>query len=194
MTIEEELRSHKSGWWERVSRLIPELNTLAGTQQPQKYHAEGDVAVHTRLAVESCPHDCDADLLWAALLHDIGKPSTTVLGADGSITAHGHDKVGAGIAEQTLNRLGMPQARKERIIWAVKHHLFHHSWQLKSIDDASKKHKKFVAVQDFPLLLELIKVDSLASKGRSNTLATYRFYKEFRQKMEAMSMEAGNGY
>ena len=92
--IEEELRKHDPGWWDRVVHAIPELSSLGGTPQPKRYHAEGDVAQHTRLAVESCPSDCDNDLLWAVLLHDAGKPSVTKE-KGGKITAHGHHKAGA---------------------------------------------------------------------------------------------------
>ncbi|RLB67586.1 MAG: hypothetical protein DRH08_03310, partial [Deltaproteobacteria bacterium] len=69
--IENELRQQPSGWWQTLCDNIPELLDLADTLQPPEYHAEGDVAVHTRLAVEACPEDCDPDLLWVALLHDI---------------------------------------------------------------------------------------------------------------------------
>jgi len=178
--LDDELKKRTSGWWERLALSIPELNALQDTQQPLKYHAEGDVAEHTRLTIEACPDDCDPDLLWAALLHDIGKPETTT-SRNGVIKAHGHDKAGAMIAENILTRLEMPTQRKERVVWAVRHHLFHHSWQLKDINKASMKHRAFVAKPDFPFLLELIKVDSLASKGHPDRLATYEFYKQFRQ-------------
>ena len=181
--IEQELRDRRQGWWDRLQTAIPELTPLASTQQPPKYHAEGNVAVHTQLAIAACPASCDPDLLWAALLHDIGKPATTKINVK-SIKAHGHDKAGALIAEKILTRLGMPNQRKERIVWAVRHHQLHHSWQLKNINNASNKHKKLVAMVDFPFLLELIKVDALASQGHPDGLSTYEFYKRFRQSIE----------
>lgn len=95
-----------------------------------------------------------------------------------TIRFHGHDRIGAVIAEEILTRLGMSLQRKERIVWAVKHHLFYHSWQLKNIEDASKKHLAFVAKPDFPLLLELTRVDSLASKGGARGMEAYKFYKQ----------------
>jgi hypothetical protein len=75
--IEDELRRRNPGWWDRIVQAIPELDTLAGTPQPERYHAEGDVAEHCKLAIQACPPDCDPDLLWAALLHDVGKPLVT---------------------------------------------------------------------------------------------------------------------
>jgi hypothetical protein len=90
--LEDELRQRENGWWERFSESIPELIPLAGTPQPPEYHAEGNVAIHTRLAIESCPTGCGSDLLWVALLHDIGKPATLGEDVEGRITAHGHAK------------------------------------------------------------------------------------------------------
>jgi len=43
--------------------LIHDLKSLEGSPQPPEFHAEGDAAKHTRLAVEACPEDCDPDLL-----------------------------------------------------------------------------------------------------------------------------------
>lgn len=187
-TLENELRNRAPGWWDRLQVSIPELKALSGTQQPTKYHAEGDVEDHTRLAIEACPENCDPDLLWAALLHDIGKPITTSIDIQ-SIKAHGHDKAGALISDRILTRLGMPAQRKERIVWAVRHHQFHHSWQLKSNNAASNRHKRFVAARDFPFLLELLKVDALASKGNPRGLSTYKFYRQLRQSVEGDAVE-----
>ena len=52
--IENELIDRRPGWWERIAATIPELAALASTKQPPEYHAEGDVAQHTRRAVEAC--------------------------------------------------------------------------------------------------------------------------------------------
>ena len=123
-TIENELIDRPPGWWERIVAAIPELVALADTKQPPEYHAEGDVAQHTRRAVEACSPGCNPDLLWAALLHDIGKPLVT-RDEDDKIIARGHHIVGAEMAEKILQRLEMPPVRSERIVWVIRHHLFH---------------------------------------------------------------------
>ena len=184
--LEDELRTRKTGWWDRLCDAVPELAPLAGTPQPQEFHAEGDVAIHTRLAIESCPSDCDSDLLWVALLHDIGKPATTKQDEDGRITAYGHDKLGAEMSSDIFDRLGMPAERHERILWAIRHHTFHHSWQLKNAKDLSKNQRKYMIAQDFPLLLEFLRIDSLASQGNPNGMEAYNFYKSL---LESISQE-----
>lgn len=176
--LEKELRLRESGWWDRLCETIPELLELSGTPQPPEYHAEGDVAIHTRLAIESCPDDGDPDLLWVALLHDIGKPATTEQNADGRVTAYGHARLGAEIAENILDRLGMPAERRARITWVIRHHTFHHSWQLQKPEDLSKKQRQYLVDPNFPLLLEFLRIDSLASHGNPGGMEAYDFYKK----------------
>ncbi len=173
--IERELKRLQPGWWDRIVEAIPELASLAGTPQPPIYHAEGDVADHTRLAVEACPPNCDPDLLWAALLHDVGKPLVTREEGD-KITAHGHHGVGAEVAERILARLQMIPERRERILWAIKNHTFHLSWNLSSPEQASRRQRRFVADPRFPLLLELLRVDSVASLGHPRSMEAYGLY------------------
>ena len=176
-TLEKELRLRETGWWDRLSSAIPELTLLSGTPQPQEYHAEGDVAIHTRLAIELCPAECDPDLLWVALLHDIGKPATTRQNEVGRVTAYGHANLGAEMADEVLRRIDMPEKRRERIQWTVRHHIFHHSWQLEKPEDLSKKQRKYIVDPNFPLLLEFLRIDSLASQGNPAGMQAYEFYK-----------------
>jgi putative nucleotidyltransferase with HDIG domain len=185
LVIDMELRERKDGWWDRLCETIPELKPLADTPQPKTYHAEGDVAVHTRLAVEACPQECELDLLWVALLHDIGKAKTTKQTGD-KITAHGHAQVGAKMADEILIRLGMPSIRRLKIVWTINQHVFHHSWSLTKIEDASRKHRIFVTDPKFPFLLEFIKADTIASHGHPEGMQVYEFYKAL---MEHFSKE-----
>jgi putative nucleotidyltransferase with HDIG domain len=180
--IEEQLKRRIPGWWESMMRFIPELEELAQTPQPPQYHVEGDVAAHTRMAVEACPPDGVPDLLWAALLHDVGKAAVTKLDGD-RITAHGHDIVSAEMAEKVLQRLQMPVAMQARIIWAIRHHTFHLSWNLNDPGQASRRQKKMVADDRFPLLLELLRVDSEASPGNPRGMKAYALYKRLREKV-----------
>ena len=179
--IEGLMRQRNNGWWGRLCEIVPELLALAGTPQPPEYHAEGDVAIHTRLALEACPADCDPDLLWVALLHDIGKPATTEQKVDGRITAHGHARLGAEMAKDILSRLGMPESRRGQIVWVIRHHTFHHSWQLQKPEELSKKQRSYLVDPKFPLLLEFLRIDSLASHNNPGGLDAYHFYKRLRE-------------
>jgi len=176
LKIEEELRQLKTGWWKRVVDAVPELAALAGTPQMARYHAEGDVAVHTKLAVEACADDCDPDLLWAALLHDVGKPEATKE-IGGRIRSPGHDVVGAEVAAKVLTRLGLPRQRRDRIVWVIRHHIFHFSWNLNAPEEASRRQRRFAADPRFPLLVALLGVDAAASLVSSRKREAYGLYK-----------------
>lgn len=185
--LQTELELQGEGWWQRLAVAIPELAALDRTPQSPRYHAEGDVGVHTRLAVAACPRGSDPDLPWVALLHDIAKPVTTRQQTDGSITAYGHDRAGAELADAILQRLGMPEARRQRIVWAVRHHMFHLSWQLSSPARLTRRQRRYLQHPDFSLLLEFLRIDALASYGRSNKLQTYAFYRDLWEQVRAES-------
>jgi putative nucleotidyltransferase with HDIG domain len=172
------MRQRGNGWWSQLCEMVPELLPLSGTPQPPEYHAEGDVAIHTRLAIEACPEYCDPDLLWVALLHDIGKPATTRQNEEGRITAYGHAPLAAAMAGDILSRFDLPEIRRQRIQWLIRHHTFHHSWQLDNAEALSKKQRKYLLNPDFPLLLEFLRIDSLASQGNPDGMRSYEFYKD----------------
>ncbi len=114
---------------------LRELNWVAdmeGVQQSPIYHAEGDVAIHTRMVLEElCNLNGYKDLneqaqeiLWAAaLLHDVEKRSTTIIDEFGNISSPGHAKKGAQTARQILYReIVTPFAIREEIFGLVRHH------------------------------------------------------------------------
>lgn len=74
-------------WLERVGRLdevLPGTAALRNTPQDPEWHPEGDVWTHTLQVVDAAARlregerGRDLMLIWAALLHDLGKPVTTV--------------------------------------------------------------------------------------------------------------------
>lgn len=90
-----------------LARLIlPEVVALQDMNEQRRAHK--DVYLHSlqvldqAIALESEP---DLVLRWAALLHDIGKPDTREYSADGRVSFHHHDAVGAKLARQRLRTL-----------------------------------------------------------------------------------------
>lgn len=82
------------------------INNLKKAEQSPKHHPEGNVWNHTMLVVDQAAQVRDksrdpAVFMWAALLHDIGKPDTTKI-RKGRITSYDHDIAGAGLARKLL--------------------------------------------------------------------------------------------
>ncbi|MFL5644384.1 MAG: CCA tRNA nucleotidyltransferase [Chloroflexota bacterium] len=85
---------------------------------PQNKIPGEDLWDHTLRSVDAVRPDRPIVRL-AALLHDIGKPSTF---ADGHFVRH--DAVGADLAGAFLDRLHAPRAVRDRIVALVRHHMF----------------------------------------------------------------------
>ncbi len=103
------------------------LQRLKATPQSPVHHPEGNVWNHTMLVVDEAAKRraesrCPAALMWAALLHDIGKPDTTRV-RGGKITSYDHDKVGAGLARRFLSRFSMEPALIDRICALIRYHM-----------------------------------------------------------------------
>jgi putative nucleotidyltransferase with HDIG domain len=82
------------------------LSRLERVEQSPKHHPEGHVWNHTLLVVDNAAQvkgqSEDARVfMWAALLHDIGKATTTKL-RRGRITSYDHDKEGEKLARDFL--------------------------------------------------------------------------------------------
>jgi putative nucleotidyltransferase with HDIG domain len=122
--------------WPTIMAACAWLAPLAGVPQEPEYHAEGDVLTHTHMVAEAMaalpawralPPAERGALFLAALLHDIGKPSTTQVGPGGAISSPGHARAGAMIARGLLwgaAGLGaaLPFAERELVVALVRLH------------------------------------------------------------------------
>lgn len=108
----------------KLLRFFPELAALVECPQDAEWHKEGDVLEHTAMALSAARTFTDnLTVLWAVLLHDVGKPATTTRDDDGRIRSKGHDEVGAVMARTFLQRLRAPKDLEERVAALVTHHL-----------------------------------------------------------------------
>jgi len=94
-----------------IEKLFPELFACVGCQQEKEWHPEGDVWVHTLLALDvarrearDLPYARQATVMLAVLCHDLGKPSTTAF-IDGRVRSLEHEEAGLAPTEALLDRL-----------------------------------------------------------------------------------------
>ena len=97
------------------------------TEQSPKHHPEGNVWNHTMLVVDEAAKRKQFSknpraLMWAALLHDIGKPATTRV-RKGRITAYDHDQKGEVLAREFLSALTKEEDFVETVAWLVRYHM-----------------------------------------------------------------------
>ncbi|MFW6162800.1 MAG: CCA tRNA nucleotidyltransferase [Planctomycetota bacterium] len=156
--------------------VLPEVEAMAGCEQPDEFHPEGDVFTHTCLCLDEL-REPSVPLAVGTLLHDVGKPLTR-READ-RVRFNQHDKVGAQVARDICRRLRFSSADTAHIV------------------DLVAKHMRFMAVREMresrlkrllrnPYIddhLELHRVDCVASHG---DLGNYDFC---RQKKEGLKDE-----
>ncbi len=143
--------------------VFPEVAGLRGVPQPEEFHAEGDVYIHTMIAVDAVDDDADARVFWGVLLHDIGKATTTKF-IDGRWRSRGHAEEGAELVPAIMERIGYPGLSAD-VAWLVRHHIFHFTWNLRDNERLSKNQRKFMDHPLFPLLLEVCLADAAGSRG-----------------------------
>ena len=139
--------------------VLPEVDALRGVEQPKRYHPEGDVFVHTMLLLRHAAWRTPG-IMWAALLHDVGKPGTQTF-KDGVPHFYGHEVLGADIAAGILARLHFSSALSGTVTAAIRHHM-----RFASVHEMKKaKWMRMIADPNFPLELELHRLDCIACHG-----------------------------
>jgi len=159
-----------------LERILPELEQCKGCEQPENYHPEGDVFVHTILTVEKLGEYPEFVLALAALLHDIGKPEASRRSKPKSFPEHA--AIGEHMAAAICKRLRLPKDETDRIRWLVKRHLYFKD--AKKMKDSTLK--KLFAEPGFDQLSELYRADALASWGN---LEDYNYVMQRRRCMPA---------
>ena len=153
-----------------LKQVLPEISAMKGVEQPQEFHPEGDVFVHTLLLLDNLPRPCSLSLAWGALLHDVGKPATFRVAPD-RIRFDGHVEVGVRMAEEICQRLRFSNDETTQILALVDNHMrFGHVTRMKE-----STLKKFLRMPLFEEHLALHRADSLASHGN---LSTYELARE----------------
>ncbi len=108
---------------EILQDMIPrfrEMFILSGIPQGKAHY--GDIWEHTLDVVMNTNGD-SACLRWAALLHDIGKPSSRTVDEEGNTHFYGHEKIGSDRVNETAESFRFSKKEKKCISFLVKNHM-----------------------------------------------------------------------
>ncbi|MFA6472657.1 MAG: CCA tRNA nucleotidyltransferase [Candidatus Latescibacterota bacterium] len=145
-----------------LGEVLPEVSALKGVMQPPEYHPEGDVFEHTLLMLKMFGGGTTARA-FGILFHDIGKPATFEMTDRARFNRH--DEVGAEIAVRILKRLRFENAVISRVHDLVRKHMqFMNAPAMKR-----STFRRFIGQPEFEDMLELYRLDILASHGKLDT-------------------------
>lgn len=145
-----------------LAAVLPEIAAMKGVAQPPEYHPEGDVFEHTRRML-SLFGGGTRTMAFAVLLHDVGKPAA--FSYTDRVRFNGHDEIGARMAEEILRRLRFDGDTVARVRELVRKHMrFLNVPQMRE-----STLRRFMALPEFPELLELHRLDCIASTGNLDT-------------------------
>jgi poly(A) polymerase len=103
--------------------VLPELEGMVGCEQ-NRFH-RFDVWGHSLSTVEAIQATPETIRLrrWAALLHDLGKPSVRHVKPNGEWGFYKHETVGAQLAVELLDRLKMGRTEAHTIVLLIRRHM-----------------------------------------------------------------------
>ncbi len=145
--------------------ILPEITAMHGVEQPPEFHPEGDVWIHTCMALDALPRRVSFELALGTLLHDVGKPPTFCRAPD-RIRFDGHVELGAEMAEQICARLRMSRQSTRHVVALVRDHLiFMNVPQMRPA-----RLRRLMAEEHFEDLMVLYRADCKACHGQLSAL------------------------
>jgi len=107
--------------------ILPEVDALFGVPQPEKWHPEIDTGLHTMLVLEQAEKlSADADVRFAALVHDLGKALTP---ADKLPSHPAHEHRSVRLIVELSKRLPLPKAHRDLALLVAEFHTHCHRAQ-----------------------------------------------------------------
>jgi poly(A) polymerase len=147
------------------------LPEVGGMQMAiDEHHQHKDVYQHSltvlRQAIALEDDGPDLVLRWAALLHDIGKPATRRHEANGGVSFHHHEVVGAKMARKRLRALKYSKQMVEDISQLVYLHLRFHGYGDGKWTDSAVRRYVTDAGPLLPRLHKLVRADCTTRNKR----------------------------
>ena len=149
--------------------LFPEVNSLFGVPQPEKWHPEIDTGVHTLMVLDQAESlSKDLAVRFAALTHDLGKGTTP---KDKLPSHRGHEIRGCKLIRKMSERLPVPKAARDLAQIVAEYHTHcHRALELrdKTIVKLLEKTDAFRRPERFEHFLLTCESDARGRKGLEN--------------------------
>ncbi len=130
-----------------LKRLIPEIEDMKGIKAGDNFHhPEKDVFIHTIAALSKLDRNASIELIFAIMLHDIGKPITAL-----NRHFYDHAQAGAEMSEIILTRLKFDPEIIQNIKWLISQHM-----RIRKINEM-REFKKIQLIEH-PLFNELLRL------------------------------------
>src|SRR3989344_3228209 len=164
-----------------LEEIAPPIAKLDRTPHSKNYHSEGNVFVHTLLALQKLEPEADLRTAYGLLLHDVGKGATykrTKKEGRFHVSFWGHQGKGETITRKLLEALRFSHSEIDEICWYVReHHVQHAIAKMRAA-----KQMRWALDPRFPNLLKIYRADSLASiptnhRGKQGTPSLASYYK-----------------
>jgi tRNA nucleotidyltransferase (CCA-adding enzyme) len=154
-----------------LEKLFPEIQSLIGVPQDPEWHPEGDVFVHTQLALDRARELIDGlsyprqiTVMLATLAHDFGKPATTEM-IDGRLRSRGHEEAGVPPTESFLDCINVHTIDgynvRAQVIALVREHLKPGEFYKKRDEVGDGAFRRLARRCEPDLLYRVAKADSL---------------------------------
>lgn len=175
--------------------VLPELPLLR--LEADEHHHHKDVYEHTLTVLEQAmdletehepTSDPDLILRLAALLHDIGKPRTRKFEADGGVSFHHHEVVGARMTRKRMKALRFSNDQIESVAHLVELHLRFHGYGTGEWTDAAVRRYVRDAGDELVRLHKLTRADS-TTRNKKRAAALQRAYDHLEERITRLAEE-----
>ncbi len=179
-----------------AARVLPELPALK--LERDEHHRHKDVYEHTLTVLEQAitleprlPGPAgtpDFVSRFAALMHDVGKPRTRKFLADGSVTFHHHDVVGAKLTRKRMQTLRFSGELTDAVSRLVELHLRFHGYGSGEWTDSAVRRYVRDAGDELDRLHVLTRADCTTRNARKAERLR-RTYDDLEARIERLSAE-----